>query len=163
MSENKNFKRSFPLLELDPRPDYLCIEKITEILNKESTLTWIFYGTYEELEFLLKNKYLNPNANLTNGMKPLHLLSASKDEKAVELFLNYGADVNSKDNLGETPIFSLLQVLHIPTLKILIEHGADLNAKSSINQPFWIHAHKIGNIEFNHKIHEYSKNNKLYQ
>ena len=63
---------------------------------------------------------------LCGNDSPLHLATASVD--AVKVLLSNGADVNARDNWGETPlhIAALRDALNVA--KLLIAEGADINA-----------------------------------
>ena len=49
----------------------------------------------------------------------------------VKLLLDHGADVNVKDEDGETPLFCASNNGHKEIVKLLLEHGADVNAKNN--------------------------------
>ena len=49
--------------------------------------------------------------------------------KKVKYLVRLGADVNAKDNWGETVLIDAVNLGHIEVVKCLVEHGADLEAK----------------------------------
>ncbi len=51
------------------------------------------------------------------------------DYNKVRLAINFGADVEAKDNGGQTPLHWAARRNHIEIAKLLIELGADVNAK----------------------------------
>lgn len=59
-----------------------------------------------------------------------HCLCAQEGHRAViELLSDLGADVNSKDIFGKTPLFDAIEKKHTSTVQILLEKGADVNSK----------------------------------
>ena len=51
------------------------------------------------------------------------------DLKVVELLLEYGNDVNKKDNYGCTALMKACEYRNLKIVKLLLEHGADVNKK----------------------------------
>ncbi len=50
----------------------------------------------------------------------------------VRILLNRGADVNTKDNYGFTPLIFAAKYGHTTTVKLLLTRGADVNVKSKL-------------------------------
>jgi len=48
-----------------------------------------------------------------------------------ELITRYGADVNARNQLGETPLIMAARNGHIEKIKVLLDHGADINSQGS--------------------------------
>jgi len=48
----------------------------------------------------------------------------------VEFLVEHGADINGKDNLGETPLIKACRSGKEAIVKYFIEHGADVNKKN---------------------------------
>jgi ankyrin repeat protein len=61
------------------------------------------------------------------------LRQASKENNLLEVsrLLSVGADVNAKDDHGETPLHWASQRGHVHVVQALVEHGADAEAKDS--------------------------------
>jgi len=68
-----------------------------------------------------------PEAILSQWME-----AASKgDTQKVQALLGKGADVNAKDDMGETALIIAAYYGHTDTVKVLLEEGADVNAKNN--------------------------------
>ena len=52
----------------------------------------------------------------------------------LQLLIENGADINAKDNQGNSPIYIAVKNNEIRILRILIEKGADINAKNNLGQ-----------------------------
>jgi ankyrin repeat protein len=64
----------------------------------------------------------------------LHDAAAIGNLAGVRQFLEQGADVNAKDELGRTALIWASYNEHTDTVKLLIEKGADINARDSDGQ-----------------------------
>jgi ankyrin repeat protein len=87
---------------------------------------------YDCVEMLLRKGNADPNIGDFDKRTPLHAAvgKSARSYDIIELLVSWGADVNTKDQYGYTP-------LHIAALnelsqcvEILIFHGADVTAKS---------------------------------
>ena len=79
--------------------------------------------TVSIMQVLLKNG-LDPNIRLEPHNTLLHI---TRDEVIAQLLIKFGADVNAKNDKGETALFHASPEF----AKILIENGADVNAKNN--------------------------------
>src|SRR5262249_39836157 len=81
---------------------------------------------------LLVAKNLSPAAYSGS----LRMIAALGDVNLLRLMLDHGADVNTLDPLGRTPLMSAV-ISDFPSLdvvKLLVERGANVNAKSQHKQ-----------------------------
>ncbi|XP_028131629.1 transient receptor potential channel pyrexia isoform X1 [Diabrotica virgifera virgifera] len=87
---------------------------------------------YDCVEMLLRKGNSNPNMGDCDKRTPLHCAvgKAARSYDIIEILVNYGADINTKDQYGYAP-------LHIAALnelsqcvEVLVYHGADVTAKS---------------------------------
>jgi ankyrin repeat protein len=69
------------------------------------------------------------------GKTPLHhAIECNSDKDILELLLEYGAVVDSKDKYGKTPLFQSLMLRRLATAEFLLERGADINSKDKNGQ-----------------------------
>lgn len=76
----------------------------------------------------------DPNANVSNvGMSLLHEATKNADQAMMSLLLARGADVNSENSGGYTPLMMVVSKgkTHLSHAKLLIEAGANVNAKNN--------------------------------
>lgn len=83
----------------------------------------------------------------TQWARPIHIAAARGDVKVLRALLNYGADPDSRDSSGETPMMSIAGVqsvsAHFRCMDVLLDYGADLEAKRALDEAtaYWIAAH----------------------
>jgi len=69
-----------------------------------------------------------------NGNTPLH---AVERPEFIQLLIEYGADVNAQNDLGQTPLHIAFSRGDVEVVRCLIQAGADLNARDDFyNTPF---------------------------
>ena len=67
----------------------------------------------------------------TLGAKPLYWASGKGDKDLCELLIDRGADVNDKNEYGDTPLHEASYWGYKDVCALLIERGADVNAKNN--------------------------------
>eukprot|EP01018_Ginkgo_biloba_P022521 Gb_14908 [translate_table: standard] len=77
------------------------------------------------MEELLK-RGMDPNETDNNSRTPLHIAAEKGYKDSVRLLLDFGADVNSKDQHGSVPLWEAILGRHGQIAKLLRENGARL-------------------------------------
>lgn len=126
VAESKNILKN-NVVKLEPK-------KEVKRPDKERTVT--IPGKIGILKKLFKNK---PMINAAKG----------GNAEKVKLLLEKGADVDAKDNSGNTALIYAAVNGHIETVKILVEKGADVNAedKDGLTALFWAYKKGYPDIE----------------
>lgn len=75
------------------------------------------------VEFLLKRGA---------GVALLHVAIRRTGPEITKLLLDYGADVDAKDDKGEPALYTAVRECKLPLVKLLLEHGADPNIKGGL-------------------------------
>lgn len=64
------------------------------------------------------------------GRTPLHLVATyGADRSVVAVLLERGADIDARDNYGDTPLHTAIASDRLDVLVILLENGADIEAR----------------------------------
>lgn len=83
----------------------------------------------------LKSLGLEPNIVTKEGYTPLHRLAYSNTDPAIfELFLTAGADVNQKDDEGNTPFLNTASRNELAMVQLLSKSVKDFNATNNNGQ-----------------------------
>jgi hypothetical protein len=69
------------------------------------------------------------------NITPLFWLIMQRDNRAVELALELGADPNFATPMGRTPVATVAGGIDDEVLRLLLEHGGDPNAKDADGKP----------------------------
>lgn len=104
-----------------------CLEKAWENLHKETTKYLIANGA---LNGNLKGKKVVTAVNYDNETLLYHLSGAVMPDIVKDL-LEGGAEPNSIDLNGNSPLHQAVKSNDIETVMVLLEHGADLNVRNS--------------------------------
>ena len=91
--------------------------------NSKNTCTHLIID-----EWYHKEEWNEDNA----GEMQVNKFSESNGEKILQLLIDNGADINTKNNMGMTPLMHYALKGEERLVKILLENGADINAKSEM-------------------------------
>lgn len=94
-------------------------------LSHELEQSYVLFFCSYELNLKIKNE---------EKQTPLHVAVLVKNQEAVELLINKGADLNINGNAGQTPLHVAISAKNQDAIKLLIEKGADLKIKDNYNQ-----------------------------
>jgi len=83
---------------------------------------FVYYEKYEDVALILK-KSTDVDVKNAAGLTPLHIAIKIRDLKMATMLLDGGADVNAKDNHGNTP----LKKKNMELVRFLVLRGADVN------------------------------------
>lgn len=83
---------------------------------------------FENAQKLLKKDPGLVNARRSGGYTPLHFCYT---KRMVRLFIENGADVNARDNEGETPLHRIAWDGPVLLVELLLTHGAQLDARKN--------------------------------
>jgi ankyrin repeat protein/beta-lactamase regulating signal transducer with metallopeptidase domain len=86
---------------------------------------WAAMQGIKDLVELLTAKGATPESTI-------HLAARAGDLAKVQSFIQKGTDVNAKDRVGQTPLFSAVLADTTDVAKFLIAKGADIDAKDSL-------------------------------
>lgn len=115
------------------------LNSITNTINGLPVLH--YYSRIEQLAVMkfLHGKGANPNLYDMDGMSPIHYASLDGKQKAVELLLSLGGNINSASmqtpkkiymhEKGSTPLIIATILGHFDLVKFLVNQGADIEAK----------------------------------
>jgi hypothetical protein len=103
-------------------------------------------GEFEHVKKLLSKIFFKPDVNvkvissLHEGKTALHIVSDKGFKNIAELLIKKGADINTKDNKGYTPLFRAIISEKLELMELLINHGADINATNNGGKTVLHHA-----------------------
>lgn len=103
-----------------------------ETINRQKNREFLeaVYRDLSEAERLLKADPQFLHYRSIAGETPFHyLIVESEIEKAAQL-LDWGADINTQDNFGATPLAHAVMLGNLNTVKWLTQHGASLEPKN---------------------------------
>ena len=125
------------------------------ILGEATPLTYAIYADKAQVVNYLIEKGADVNLDATHGdrkfntlgKKPLHIAAEGGNKEIVEILINNGANINAKDEYGETPLMSACKMGRNEVADFLIKNGANVNEKSNLgNSPLSL-AKKQGHKE----------------
>ena len=70
-------------------------------------------------------------ALLRNASTALHICAYTEEPEKAEVLLKYGADINTRDNDGYTPLMRAIEYRKPSTVSVFMKHEADLNIESA--------------------------------
>lgn len=114
-------------------------DKLSPRLYDETLLHILASYPKVDYEILFKNNsIINVNVQYDNGITPLHIASASANERAIKVLLAHGASIDLENIDGVTPLlFCLFHGCDIDStriVKLLANSGAQINHKDKFGQ-----------------------------
>ena len=106
---------------------YKCIE------YEQCNMILFFYEKLNEFYNYFDFALIN-NSNYDNQMSPLHIACKKGNKKIINILLDLGCDINSKDIKGYTPLFYAVISKNENLVKTLILRGANKFIKDLNNQ-----------------------------
>lgn len=76
---------------------------------------------------------ITPDGSISKSSRLLHIAVRNGTTGILLSLINAGADVNSHDASGASPLHLATQFRRAKILQVLINHGANINARNSIN------------------------------
>lgn len=105
------------------------------------------YETY--IKQWLKRGYHIDDVIKTGGLTRLHLAAEEGNVEKISVLLNYGANINVRDNLGSTPLYDSIIYNHFEVYKELILRGADINKIDERDTPIiYLIARRVNDRRF---------------
>lgn len=101
-------------------------------INRTAALNWHSYtNRYDVVELLLNWSISYPDAEDINGLRPLHWAAMGGSYEVSSLLLERGAEVNSTDIAGVTPLhYTSCNSNSYEIAVLFMQHGADIEARS---------------------------------
>ncbi|KAK7698592.1 hypothetical protein SLS64_012331 [Diaporthe eres] len=123
-------------LAVNERPSLICIAA-----QHDNTMG---------LDMLLDHLTGDEMTTSLDGETPLHFAAREGNREAVEMLLDYGADVNAFDDDGMTPLHRAIEsepLKESPAAKLLLSHGAALEPRDEWGSTAVMLASKRGDTE----------------
>ncbi|KAI1485861.1 hypothetical protein F5X96DRAFT_657774 [Biscogniauxia mediterranea] len=94
-----------------------------------------FRGYHDIMRLLLANR-VDINATDNQYLTPLHVVvveqdSRAKIDKTLEILLAHGAEVNTRDVVGDSPLHDASRQSNYNIMKLLLEYGADPESRNN--------------------------------
>jgi uncharacterized protein len=127
---NPTSDRLFPNLDADMNRD------LEEILQKVSDT--VEFSDLDDVGVNTKGIFHNT---------PIHVVISWRDQIALEVLLNHGAEVNEHGERGFTPLHHAIMLKNHGAINSLLEHGADPTLRNSDNEDALSLARKVGDVD----------------
>jgi ankyrin repeat protein len=105
--------------------------------SKGTALHTAIYSTNLVIIETLLHRKMDPNDQDIDGNTPLHLVSDLRLCNRISILtklMEYHADVNIKNNRGETPLYNAILDSDVASVKFLLDFGADPHIINNKNQ-----------------------------
>lgn len=109
----------------------------------KSLLMWAIYMEQKEAAYMLIQGGADVHVNVA-GVTALTMAASRGYQDIVQLLLDVGADVNSKDRFGATALMVAAREWRTEAVKILLAAGADLNVQDAIGETALMKAARHG-------------------
>ncbi len=78
---------------------------------------------------------------------PIHYAIFTQRPEFLRLLVDKGADVNARDNTGDTPLTAAAKRGDVASIRYLLDHGAERNVKNNEGLIALDHARRLGHLE----------------
>lgn len=112
--------------------------------------TW--FNAYNTAKELLKSSHLNIEEKDNSGTSALTYAAGQPGEKILTMLIESGADVNTMNLCGITPLHKSARFNYISCTEILIKNGANINQTNNHNETPLIVATYYDNVEIAEKL-----------
>jgi ankyrin repeat protein len=136
----------------NPKPDVIkyLINNNANInsTNEDGVSALMFasgYNSYEVVKTLIDESTQVNKRDLSGRNSIYYAATYNPDSKIINLLVENGADVNSKNKKGLTPLMRASAFNNYEVVKVLIEHGADINSKTESGFTPILYAAKYSN------------------
>lgn len=94
------------------------------------------YGTVDDIRFFIESEGLDINVKCDNAHESLlqFALKEKQDMDVLKYLVENGADVNSVDKYGRTPLHSALRKFNVEVLDYMFDHDANINVVDDYGQ-----------------------------
>ncbi|TDP85636.1 ankyrin repeat protein [Halanaerobium saccharolyticum] len=129
---------------------HFLIDKGAKVIDKDDdNITTLMhasrYNNYEVVKTII-DKDARVNKRDSSGRNAIYYAATyNTDSKIINLLVENGADVNSKNKKGLTPLMRASAFNNYEVVKALIDHGADINSKTESGFTPILYAAKYSN------------------
>ncbi len=82
----------------------------------------------------------------------LHYAAARNNPEAIKFLVEHGANMEKKNDEGETPLFVATVMENLAAIKALVQLGANINVKNNFGTHLLFLAEKIKNVDINNVL-----------
>ncbi len=106
-------------------------------------------GDVAQVEQLLARKGIDVNAKSYAGWTPLSIAVREGHEAVARLLLDHGAQIEAKDDMGRTPLYSAIELIRADdeaVVRLLLDRGAQIEATDKYGATLLCVAAELGDV-----------------